>query len=98
MLAARLAELTGWGLLIFCECRRHPRHVPLADIAKDHGNRMTLGTVLRRLRCRHCGRKPLRVDGVHGDPFGTRPWRVKLMDPEGAARHSLDRVQPLQRD
>ena len=37
-----------------------------------------LKTVLDRLRYQHCGQRPARVDGVQGDPFSGRPWRVKL--------------------
>ena len=78
MLSARLAALPGWSLLVICECRQHPVYLPLAPIAADRGGRTMLKTVLDRLRCQHCGKRPARVDGVQGDPFCGRPWRVKL--------------------
>ncbi|MEL4402920.1 hypothetical protein AAEJ42_22035, partial [Shewanella algae] len=69
VLSARLAALPGWSLLIFCQCRQHPVHLPLAPIAADRGGRTMLKTVLDRLRCQHCGARPARVDGVQGNPF-----------------------------
>src|SRR5271154_7152270 len=65
----QLAALPGWSLLVTCECRRHPVHLPLAPIVADRGGRTMLKTVLDRLRCQHCGERPTRVDGVRGEPF-----------------------------
>ena len=79
MLSARLADLRGWSLVVICGCRHYPVYVPLEPIAVVRGNRVTLGAVLKRLRCKNCGKPPGRVDGVLGDPYASRPWRVRLV-------------------
>lgn len=72
LLTRRLGELRDWGLVIVCPCRGFPRHMPVERLADDHGNRLTLESVLTRFRCERCGRSPSRIEARQGDPFAVR--------------------------
>jgi len=78
LLAARVGDLLAWHLVVRCPCRGYPRSIPLADIAAEHGRRLTLGQVAARLRCARCGEPPQSVRASPGDPFASRAWKVIL--------------------
>ena len=79
MLSARLAAVPGWSLLVICECRRHPVHLPLAAIADDRGGKTPLKTVLNlapmpALRCcshkSGCRGRPVQSSALGGSGCG----------------------------
>jgi hypothetical protein len=55
-----IADLDGWWLEITCRCKTV--HYPLRLMAREHGGEVLLGDVVRRLRCKRCGKPPATVD------------------------------------
>jgi hypothetical protein len=87
ILASPLAELTGFALAVDCRGPRcgGERTYTLAALAACYSPGMTVGAVLRVMRCAHgCGGRPLAAWLVTGPVLNRRirPRRVALLGPE----------------
>jgi hypothetical protein len=63
VLESRLSEFSGWLLAIDCgapSCRRG-RAYPVEELAGVIGRQVTIGALLRRMRCQECGARPAAV-------------------------------------
>ena len=89
ILASPLADLTGFCLAVDCLTRdcSGERTFVTTNLATFYGGRITVGEVLRRMRCSDgCDRRVGKAWLVTGPVLNTRvrPRRVALWGPEGA--------------
>ena len=87
ILRSPLAELTGFVLIVDCrgaQCGGE-RSYALTALAACYAPRMTVGEVLRQMRCaRGCGGRPLAAWLATGPVLSerVRPRRVPLLGPQ----------------
>lgn len=85
-LDAWLADLSGWWLEVRCSCRGGGvTYLPLKLLAATHGWDVPLGSLSKRLKCRHCGGPPKLIDLVD-NAAGDRSGKA------GAPRRQLSLV------
>ena len=84
LLSTAIGELREWGLIVWCPCRRFPRHVAVERLVQRCGDQPKLETILGRLRCDKCRRAPGRVEAKRGDPFAARVSSIMLLETKGA--------------
>ena len=87
LLDLSFADLAGWWLQL--ECCGRTVSIPFAFLAVQRRDG-TLGGLLRRLRCRDCGRAPGRVtlldepaDRVPERTGAPGGWRIEIVLPDG---------------
>jgi hypothetical protein len=90
VLESPLGDFAGWRLAVDCgtsDCRRD-RAYDLGELARVLGSRITMGAVLRQLRCQTCGARPDSVFLEAGDEMQARGHarRVALTGPEERVR------------
>jgi hypothetical protein len=87
ILASPLGELTGFVLVVDCrgaQCGGE-RSYAITALGACYGERVTVGDVLRQMRCaRGCGGRPLAAWLATGPTLSqrVRPRRVPLLGPE----------------
>jgi hypothetical protein len=87
ILASPLAELTGFALVVDCRSARcgGERSYTLAALTACYESAVTVGEVLRQMRCaRGCGGRPLAAWLETGPVLNQRirPRRVALLGPK----------------
>jgi hypothetical protein len=76
-----IVELASWWLEVLCDCPgRHAVYKPLRLLCAQLGWNTTVGSVLDRLKCRHCGQVPTLVNLVEDTASG--PGRHGAREPE----------------
>ena len=80
VLESSVADLSGWLLIVDCgssQCRRD-RAYDLSQLAGTVGPQITVGALLRRLRCHECGQRPRSVFIETGPEMAARGHARRL--------------------
>lgn len=74
--ATPISHLGGWHIRCLCTCGRNAAY-SLQELAGVHGPKLRLWRLAARLRCRECGRPPLRVSLLSGIEEAGTPRQVR---------------------
>lgn len=66
-----LAEHDGWWLEAICGCGRCTQ-IPIRILLKEWRRETELGQIVRRLRCRDCGKPPISTELVEDIQAGAK--------------------------
>lgn len=87
----RLSDLAGTWLYVNCSIPAHGTMFRIDGLAEKHGTGRTLGELLPRFRCKHCGSRPARVilqQTAYGDGQGMAGfdggWTIEIPLDHGA--------------